>query len=80
MHFVPKKYGQFLFYVLMAFLMSGLMTFVITLFNIGIDMSRIAPVFFAWMRSWAVAFVAALPALMIVTPVVRRLVTQLVVE
>lgn len=76
MQMIPKQYTQFTFYFLMALSMSGLMSFVVTTINIGIVPNLIS----AWLDAWIVGFLAALPAIMIVTPVVRKIVSQLVVR
>ena len=59
----------------MALLMSCLMSFVISLFNVGF----IDGILLIWLKAWGFAFVIAFPAVVAVSPVVRRLVT-LVVE
>ena len=76
MHVVPVKYAQYTFYFLMALLMSGLMSLVVTTINIGLVTGLIQ----AWLNAWIVGFLAALPTIMIVTPAVKKIVNQLVVE
>jgi len=76
MHVIPKRYTQYAFYFLMALLMSGLMSLVVTTINIGVVPHLIS----AWFNAWVVGFLAALPAIMIVTPAVRKIVGHLVVE
>ena len=76
MHFVPIKYAQYTFYFFMALLMSGLMALVVTTINIGLVSGLIQ----AWLNAWSVGFLAALPAIMIVTPAVKKIVSHLVVE
>lgn len=76
MHTIPKQYAQFVFYFFMALLMSGLMSLVVTAINIGIAPNLIS----AWFKAWIVGFLAALPAIMIVTPAVRKIVGHLIVE
>lgn len=76
MHVIPKQYTQYVFYFFMALLMSGLMSLVVTTINIGVVPNLIL----VWFKAWIVGFLAALPAIMIVTPVVRKIVSQLVVE
>lgn len=56
-----------------AFLLSGIMSFImsgaVTLINLGS-----APGFFGiWFRAWIVAFVIAFPTVLLVFPVARRL-------
>ncbi len=75
MHFIPAKYTLYIFYFFMALLMSGLMSFVVTTINIGL----VAELLQAWLNAWVVGFLAALPAIMFVTPVVKKIVNHLVV-
>jgi len=51
------------------------MSFVISLFNVGL----VDNILFIWLKAWAFAFVIAFPAVVAVSPLVRRLVA-LVVE
>lgn len=76
MHFIPKQYTQYVFYFFMALLMSGLMSLVVTTLNIGI----VPHLIMAWFNAWLVGFLAALPAIMIVTPAVRRIVVHFIAE
>lgn len=76
MHFIPKRYTQFVFYFFMALLMSGLMSLVITAINIGV----VPHLLFAWFNAWFVGFAAALPAIVIVTPTVRKIVALLIAK
>ena len=76
MHVIPKQYAQYVFYFFMALLMSALMSLVVTIINIGFVPNLIA----AWFSAWVVGFLAALPAIMIVTPAVRRIVGHLIAE
>jgi hypothetical protein len=55
--------------------MSGIMSFVITLLNLGL-VDGLASI---WLHAWGIAFVVAFPTIVLVTPVVRALV-NLVVE
>ncbi|WP_390595098.1 DUF2798 domain-containing protein [Simiduia litorea] len=59
----------------MALLMSCLMSFVISLFNVGL----VHNILFIWLKAWGFAFVIAFPAVVAVSPLVRRLVS-LVIE
>ncbi|WP_390446020.1 DUF2798 domain-containing protein [Pseudoalteromonas sp. MTN2-4] len=55
----------------MALLMSCIMSFVITLFNVGF----IENVLFVWLKAWAFAFVVAFPTINLVAPIVNKLVS-----
>lgn len=58
----------------MALLMSGIMSFVISVFNMGL----IDGIFFTWLKAWLLAFVIAFPTIVLVTPLVRKLVSIVV--
>ena len=73
MMFDPK-YQPIIFAFLMALLMSCLMSLVITVHNIGF----VPNILWIWLNAWAFAFVVAFPAVMVVAPIVRTLVTKLV--
>lgn len=67
---IQNRYRPYVFAFFMALLMSCLMSFVITLFNVGL----IDNVLQIWLKAWAFAFVVAFPAVILVAPVVHRLV------
>lgn len=71
---IPKKYSAVVFSFWMALLMSSLMSFVVTVSNMGLTPGIVV----VWLQAWALAFVIALPAVMVVTPVVRQLVAMVV--
>ena len=58
----------------MALLMSGLMSFVITLYNLG----WVEDILFVWLKAWQFAFIVAFPSIVLLSPVVRFLVTMVV--
>lgn len=64
-----KKLQPFVFAFFMALLMSCLMSFVITVFNIGLVNNLISQ----WLQAWSFAFVVAYPAVILVAPVVHKL-------
>lgn len=70
---LAKKWGQ----PLTAFLVSGLMTLVVsgvsTIFSLGFVSGLVGIWMGAWGLSWAIAF----PTLLAVLPVVRKFVAQL---
>ena len=67
---VQVNYQKLVFSLFMALLMSCIMSFVITLFNVGF----IENVLFIWLKAWAFAFVVAFPTINLVAPVVNKLV------
>ncbi|MDO6487637.1 DUF2798 domain-containing protein [Colwellia sp. 4_MG-2023] len=54
----------------MALLMSCIMSFVISVFNVGM-VSNIIDI---WLNAWSFAFLVAFPAIIIVSPIVHKLV------
>lgn len=71
---ISKKYEVAVFSFFMSALMSGLMSFFVTLLNIGFR----EDVFVRWIYAWGVAFCIAFPIAFFVTPIVRKLVRQFV--
>jgi hypothetical protein len=71
---LPAKVFQPVFGVIMAVIMSFVMSGVITALNVGVP-----PDFAArWMHSWGVAFCIALPVILTVAPLARRLALRFV--
>jgi hypothetical protein len=50
------------------------MSFVITLFNVGL----IDGILIKWLKAWGFAFMVAFPTVLIIGPIVRRLVALLI--
>jgi hypothetical protein len=67
---IDRKHQHFVFAFFMAFLMSCLMSFVISVFNVGFDKNILT----IWLKAWGFAFAIAFPAVMLVSPIVRKLV------
>lgn len=71
---IPKKYA----FLVTPFLVSCLMTFVVsgvsTIFSIGFESNMISVWIGAWIISWLIAF----PTLIITLPMVRRFVSSIV--
>ncbi|ARN74012.1 DUF2798 domain-containing protein [Oceanicoccus sagamiensis] len=72
---IPKKYTHQVFSFFMALLMSCLMSLVITVFNLGLVEGLLG----IWLKAWGFGFIVALPTVLTVSPLVRKLV-NLVVE
>lgn len=66
---LPVRLFQPLFGLFMAFFMSFLMSGAITAINVGVPPDFVS----RWMHSWALAFMLAYPAILIVAPLARRL-------
>tara|TARA_R110001583_G_scaffold41891_1_gene133109 strand:+ start:4144 stop:4398 length:255 start_codon:yes stop_codon:yes gene_type:complete len=69
---INPKYQKLVFAFFMALIMSCLMSFVITTFNIGLSNQLIH----LWLKSWAFAFFVAFPAITLVAPIATRLTMQ----
>ncbi len=67
---ISRKYYNFVFSTLIAFLMSLFMSFVLTAVNIGFRSYFMV----AWLRSFGLGFVVALPTSLLVIPLVRRMI------
>lgn len=68
------KYFTFVFATLMSFLMSGLMSFTITFYQLGLSWDVMTRCFESWRFSFPLAFVAA----QLVAPIVRRVTMKIV--
>lgn len=71
---IHAKYSPYVFSFFMALLMSGIMSLVITLFNIGL----VEAIVVLWLKAWLFAFSVAFPTIIVVTPLVRRLVALVI--
>jgi len=63
-----------LFTVLMALMMSGFMTFVITAVNIGFPSDFLL----RWLKSYGIGFCIAVPAIYLLAPFARKIAASLV--
>ncbi|MEK7991817.1 MAG: DUF2798 domain-containing protein [Thiotrichaceae bacterium] len=66
---IDRKYHKVVFAFFMALLMSCLMSFVISIFNVGL----VHNIMQIWLKAWAFAFSIAFPAVMFVSPFVHQL-------
>ena len=73
---ISARYQKLVFSFFMALLMSCIMSFVITLFNVGF----IENVMFIWLKAWAFAFVVAFPTINVVAPIVNKLVSLVIIQ
>lgn len=71
---LPQKYYNITFSLFMAFIMTALMSFVVTSYNLGFGDDFLV----RWLKSWRIAFILAFPILLVVAPVVRKFTTQLI--
>ncbi|MGJ8694535.1 MAG: DUF2798 domain-containing protein [Thalassotalea sp.] len=67
---IARKHQKIVFSFFMALLMSGIMSFVISVFNLGLVTNIIT----IWLQAWGFAFVVAFPTILVVGPVVNKIV------
>jgi hypothetical protein len=67
---ISRKYHKVVFSFFMALLMSCAMSFVISVFNVGM-VKNIVPI---WLKAWSFAFIFAFPTILIISPIVHKLV------
>ncbi|HCS65171.1 MAG TPA: DUF2798 domain-containing protein [Cellvibrio sp.] len=58
----------------MALLMSCIMSFIISVFNVGL----VDNIVLIWLKAWLFAFIVAFPTILLITPTVRKLVAVVV--
>ena len=73
---IPRKYHKIVFSFFMALFMSGVMSFAITVFNVGV----VSNILSIWLQAWGFAFVIALPVIIIVSPIVHKIVAFVLQE
>ena len=71
---INKKYQHFVFVFFMALFMSCIMSFFISLFNVGL----VENVLYIWLKDWCFAFFVAFPVVLLISPMVRKLVDILI--
>ena len=70
---ISKKYSQFLFVLIMGFLMSLLMTLIITFVNTGMDSYYIN----RFLKAWTVSLPIAIGAVLLVGPLAKKFVDKI---
>ena len=73
---IDRKHHKIVFAFFMALLMSCIMSFVITVFNVGF-VSNLGHI---WLKAWAFAFIVAFPTITVVAPIVHKLVSLVLKE
>ncbi|MFT5759881.1 MAG: hypothetical protein ACI9LM_004665 [Alteromonadaceae bacterium] len=73
---ISRKHHKIVFSFFMALLMSGIMSFVISVFNVGLVTNIIT----LWLQAWSFAFVVAFPTIIMVSPLVHKLVSLVLHE
>jgi hypothetical protein len=72
---MDKRFAPLINAVLMAIILPFFMTLVVSVVNIGFT-DRL---FGAWMRTWAIASVAAFPLILIFAPLIKKVVGRITV-
>lgn len=73
---ISRKHQKTVFSFFMALLMSGIMSFVISVFNVGL----VENIMTIWLQAWSFAFVIAFPTIIMVSPIVHKLVSLVLSE
>ena len=70
---ISKKYSQFLFVLIMGFLMSLLMTLIITFVNTGMDSYYIN----RFLKAWTVSLPIVIGTVLLVGPLAKKFVDKI---
>jgi len=73
---INKKYEQIVTMTLMVLVMTFVVTFVNTARNNGFQ----ADFILLWLKSWGFAYIVALPTVMIIMPLIKKLVSSMVIK
>jgi hypothetical protein len=65
---LPARYAQWVMPFLLSVLMTCIVSLISTLTNVGLAPNLLA----IWLRSWALSWIFAFPVLLLLLPVVRR--------
>ena len=68
---IPRKHHKVVFSFFMSLLMSCIMSFVISVFNVGL----VENIVMIWLKAWSFAFAVAFPTILVVSPIVHKLVS-----
>ncbi len=71
---ISAKYQKLVFAFFMALIMSCVMSFIISVFNVGLVANIVA----IWLKAWGFAFVVAFPTITVVAPVAQRLTSWII--
>jgi TctA family transporter len=73
---IDRKHHKIVFALFMALLMSCIMSFVISVFNVGL----VSNIVHVWLKAWAFAFIVAFPTITVVAPIVHKWVSLVLKE
>lgn len=71
---IPARYYGIVFPFTISIFMSGIVSAVATLRAVGFHLEMVK----LWLGTWPIAWVVAFPALLMVLPLVRRLLTYII--
>jgi Protein of unknown function (DUF2798) len=71
---VNCKHQHLVFSFFMALFMSGIMSLVITAFNVG----YIENIILIWLKAWSISFAVSLPTIIAISPIVKRIVNLVI--
>lgn len=71
----PKHY-RLVYSFVMAFLMSGIMSLVITIYNLGFTSN----LFQIWLKAWSFGFIVAFPTVLLVSKLVAKIVDFVIID
>ena len=71
---IDRKYQDLVFAFFMSFVMSCFMSLVISILNVGF----VNNILYLWLKAWGFAFVIAFPTIILVSPVIRKLVSVVI--
>jgi membrane protease YdiL (CAAX protease family) len=74
--FIPKRFEQIAF----GFLLSCMMSFMVSGFSILISFGPEPGFFLHWMRAWLPSWAVAFPVVLVVAPFVRRVIARIVIQ
>ncbi|PZP39597.1 MAG: DUF2798 domain-containing protein [Pseudomonas fluorescens] len=73
---LPAQYYPIILPLMVSFAMSGIVTFVATLRNLGLHDGILK----AWLDAWPAGWIVAFPTLLVVLPFMKRIVGLFVTE
>lgn len=73
---LATKFRPYLYSFFMSLSMSGIMSLVVSLHNLGWDEHILS----IWLSAWRFSFMLAFPTVLMLTPLVRRLVDSLLTQ
>ena len=73
---IAHKHYRLVYSFVMALFMSGIMSLVITIFNLGFTDNLVL----IWLKAWSFAFIIAFPTVLVVSRLVAKLVSFVVVD